>query len=355
MQTPKTSLRPQQFDMMKLTLYASVQDRALGQVRVPLGTVGNVAAEVRAAKTYCYWRYVDANGLPQREYIGSLESVADQAKVQSSQVEVAEWQALSRSSKELRALGFSFANQSAGTTFAALHNAGVFAGGGLIVGSHAYGALLNTLGFREVANYLTEDIDVARPQKIALVEPSRDSWATILNSTGFNFLPMPELDRKSGPTTYKLAGKSLMVDLLVPAKTRQAGVTRVPELDAYATALPYLDFLTGGGFLNAIVLTKDKIVPIRIPTAERFCVHKLLVSTLRSATLTAKAIKDRKQAGAIACALVDLGRAEELQTAVNELPRSARKQTKRAALLLVDQYLVREHPECANVLIDAFA
>jgi hypothetical protein len=52
-------------------------------------------------------------------------------------------------------------------TLASLHNHGLFRAGALVIGSHAYGALLNALGVKAVA-YSTEDVGIARRGALAL-------------------------------------------------------------------------------------------------------------------------------------------------------------------------------------------
>ena len=55
------------------------------------------------------------------------------------------------------------------TRSSSTHNAGVFQTGAMLVGAHAYGALLNTLGVKPRRNYTAEDIEIARDAPIQLV------------------------------------------------------------------------------------------------------------------------------------------------------------------------------------------
>jgi len=47
-----------------------------------------------------------------------------------------------------------------------LHLHGVFAAGATLIGSHAFGVLINQMGIRAAA-YATEDVDVARREALA--------------------------------------------------------------------------------------------------------------------------------------------------------------------------------------------
>lgn len=275
----------------------------------------------------------------------------DAVAVGALQAEIDEWKTLSKQSKELRALGFAFAEQGVGATVGVLYNAGVFEKGGVLIGSHAYGAILNMLGYRDSGNYLTEDVDVARLRAVSLAGQSSLVWATVLQATGLNFQPFPELQRGKPATSYKVVGAGLRVDLLVPSRTSAMNVVRVGDFDTWATSLPWLGTLLDVGTVPTVLLAKDKVVPIRVPHPEAFCIHKLLTSTLRPSTFATKAAKDRKQAGAIACALYDNGRQEELGDAIKRLPRTVRKHVLGAATLLTQQHLASEHAECADWIL----
>src|SRR5450432_3682789 len=97
-----------------------------------------------------------------------------------------------------------------------LANHGIFRGGALLVGSHAYGALLNELGAR-AANYFTEDIDIARGEKLKIALPEGGGFEKMLADSTILLNAVPGFDRKSPPTSYKAkGGDRLRVDLLVP-------------------------------------------------------------------------------------------------------------------------------------------
>jgi hypothetical protein len=350
----KFRVRPIVFDLMKQTFYAETRERASAQTAVPIGTIGTIDTETRAGKQYAYWRHLDANGTAIRDYIGSASSEEIVDTILTRTAEIADWKALATAAKELRALGFSFADQSAATVLGAIFNAGLFGGGAVLIGSHAYAAILNGLGYREPANYLTEDIDIARAERIKLATEEKKSWYDVLSGSGLKLLPVPELKRGNPPTSYKVAGKALRVDLLVSSRRRTIENVPISELDANATALPHLDYLLGGDRFDGIILAKDKVVPVRLPSPSRFCIHKLVVASLRPRAQAAKRLKDLKQAGSIACALFDTGYEQELTLAADELSATARREAKASLETLLCEWLQDEHPHCATLLTEIF-
>jgi hypothetical protein len=174
----------------------------------------------------------------------------------------------------------------------------------MIVGAHAYGALLNVLGVKPRRNYATEDIDIARYGRIELAVIPDGGVLEVLRRTGLPFVEVPELDVRRPPTSYLRRGTKLKVDLLVPSRDASYGSVRIPELKSHATALPFLGFLLAEQ-LDTVVLSRDRVIPLKVPRPERYCVHKLVVSQLRAKTSAAKDRKDLDQATVLAQVLED--------------------------------------------------
>lgn len=80
----------------------------------------------------------------------------------------------------LSRVGFATVDRKAYATLASLHNNGRFRARALLIGSHAYGALLNSLGVR-AAGYTTQDVDIERPGTLAL--PCLDGFFQMLRET----------------------------------------------------------------------------------------------------------------------------------------------------------------------------
>ncbi len=99
------------------------------------------------------------------------------------------------------------------STLASLHNHGLFRAGAVLIGSHAFGTLLNGLGAKTVP-YATEEADIARSEALAL--PELHAFIDMLRETGIGFFEVPALNRRQHPTSFKEGGRSrLKVDLLL--------------------------------------------------------------------------------------------------------------------------------------------
>jgi hypothetical protein len=225
-------------------------------------------------------------------------------------------------------------------TVASLHNHGIFSAGGLLVGSYAYGLLLNHLGVRAAA-YPTEDIDIARGTPLALESPVKGGLLAVLRESGIDFVEVPRLEKGVPSTTFKQRGPSRFhVDLLVPAPSESFPVVAVPELGAHATGLPYLGYLLAESQM-APLLSREGCCAVRVPLPERFAVHKLVVSRLR-VERGAKSNKDVLQ-GSILAAVLGETHPEALTSAVAALPRRARKHFE-AGLEQAAAHLEGAHP-----------
>jgi hypothetical protein len=140
------------------------------------------------------------------------------------------------------------------------------------------------------------------------------------------------------------------VDLLVPSPNTEIQIIEVPELKAHATALPYLAYVLGQTQM-ATLIAREGCCPVRIPIAERFAIHKLVVSQLR-ANRDAKTEKDIFQASVILAALGEKY-AGAIEAAVISLPVSARKYLIRASTISLN--LMQGHPRASEEFAGAIA
>jgi hypothetical protein len=173
----------------------------------------------------------------------------------------------------------------------------------VLVGSHAFGAIINDLGYR-VPELRTEDVDVARAGRIEVAALPKGGFLALLRETGLPFLEVPGLRRSAPATSFKVRGKALTVDLLVPAKGEPYRAVKVPELGAHATGLPFLAYLLEDA-QPSVLLGRGRIVPIAVPHAGRFALHKLAVYALRPPAEDAKRAKDLDQATTLFEALAE--------------------------------------------------
>jgi hypothetical protein len=309
-------------------LFSDTAERALNQAELLLSSPGTVVRVAKNGAVYLYWRVYGPDGKRRDEYLGREDVPATAALLEARRARVAEARDLATAARTLRAQGYAAADNSAAVTLAALCNAGFFRHGGVLVGTHAFGAILNALGARLRANYATEDVDLPRGHRIQLALRPETTFLDLLRASGLPFDEVPELDAGVPASSFKVRGQKLRVDLLVPGDQRYRSIP-IPELGVHGTGLPYLDYLVGDSG-PAVLLGRDHVVPVRVPAAARFGLHKLLVATLRAGPSAAKAEKDLLQAAVLITVLTDqLG--TELEEAARALPASARRRVARSA------------------------
>jgi hypothetical protein len=311
-------------------LFTELEATATEQREAFLGTPGNLTQRTNEGGTE-FWvhRYSDAAGRRHETYLGTNEGQAVIARLESLRKRIEEANATIARVRLLARGGFATVDRKTYSTLATLHNHGIFRAGAVLVGSHAFGALLNALGVKTVP-YATEDVDIARSE--ALVLPEIPAFIDMLRETGIEFFEVPALNRRQHPTSFKEGGRSrLKVDLLVPSPGEGYPTVPVPELKAHGKGLPYLRYLLADS-QELPVLSPYGVVLVRVPVPERYAIHKLVVSQLRTKT-SSKSGKDLFQAATLIEALVERfpGALEDALTAV---PKSAGRHVRRAAVAL---------------------
>ena len=102
---------------------------------------------------------------------------------------------------------------------------------------------------------------------------------------------------------------------------------QLPTLGVDAKALRFLDYLLADT-LRAAVLTGSGVL-VRVPTPERYALHKLIIAQRRNAVDKDKAIKDLAQARALLEVLLE-DRPDDLQDAWVDLTDRGKKWTTEA-------------------------
>lgn len=329
------------------TLFGDLERWAMSQPESFVGTAGSVIERSNASgfAFYAHQSY-DGDGKRRERYVagpvGAPEAEAAAAalrdRIEDTKRQVSSLRLLARE-------GFAVVDTRTSATLSSLANHGVFRAGGMLIGSHAYGVIINRMGIHAAA-YATEDVDIARREALAFGKHPGVSFFEMLSESGIRFFEVPDLDRKRPTTSYAKVGRStFIVDLLVPSRDESFPVVPVPELKAHATGLPYLGYLLAESQLAAL-LAKEGACTVRVPLPERFALHKLLVSQLRSGR-SAKAQKDLQQAAVLAAALAEHfpGALEEARS---KIPKRAAKYLRRALPLL--HQLTRQHPRVIEEL-----
>ncbi len=307
-------------------LFSELETTAREQPVAFLGTPGTLTQRHNDNGTE-FWvhRYSDAAGRRKETYLGTTDDQAVSARLEPLRLRIEEANATIGRVRVLARAGFATVDRKTYSTLASLHNHGLFRAGAVLIGSHAFGALLNALGVRAVP-YATEDVDIARPEALAL--PELPAFIDMLRETGIGFFEVPALHRRQHPTSFKEGGRSrLTVDLLVPSPGEGYATIAVPELKAHAKGLPYLGYLLSGS-QEVPVLSPYGVVLVRVPVPERYAVHKLVLSQLRTEK-TGKSAKDLAQAATLIAVLVE-GFPGALEDALSAAPRGAARHLRKA-------------------------
>ena len=324
------------------TLFGSVDGLVKSGVPVFAGSPGSIASRKNQhGVEYYVHRYYGGDGTQREVYLGRVGESED--SVASLRARIDEVKALLPELRLLMREGFQSSDAKTYATLASLHTHGLFAAGATLVGSHAFGVLVNQMGVRAAA-YATEDVDVARREVLAFESLPEKNFLEMLRDSGIHFVEVPQVDRQQPSSSFKQQGTSRFhVDLLVPSPDAEIRVLLIPELKAHATALPYLSYALGQTHM-ATLLSREGCCPVRVPVAERFAIHKLVVSQLRT-NREAKAGKDIFQAAVLLAALGEKFPGA-IEAAIADLPVSARRYVTNAATSVLA--LMEGHPRAVE-------
>ena len=281
------------------TLYAEVVKRVRTERQLLPGTPGSFALRERPGYgSYWYRRHYDSPGTPQVEDFICKEDDLETYEAMRGRIEAAEWS--QEQVRNLRQLGMQVAGKDAARVLVEMHNRKLFSAGLVLVGTLAFMAWLNEFGVKAVASR-TQDIDLARRQKLKLAAPQ--SFMEAVKATKLGFFALPGLSVAAQSTSVKRPGKEgLRVDILTPG-AKLGKVVPVPELDWHAQTIPHFDYLLASP-RRASMLAGGHCVPVNAPAPERLAWHKLYSST-RRANDSAKAEKDLRQAATLLAVLVE--------------------------------------------------
>ena len=260
-------------------------------------------------------------GAPQVEEFVCKENDQDSYQAMRGRIQAAEWS--QEQVRHLRLLGMQVTDKDAARVLVELHNLELFSAGLVLVGTLAFMVWLNELGVKAIASR-TQDIDLARRQKLNLAAPL--SFFEAVKATQLGFFAIPGLAAGVPSTSVKRPGKDgLRVDILTSGPAL-GQVVPVPELDWHAQTIPHFDYLLTSP-RRAAMLAGGHCIPVNAPAPERLAWHKLYSSTQRVHD-AAKADKDLRQAATLLAVLVersDLGLSASAAAAPKEVLGAARQ------------------------------
>ena len=283
------------------TLYAELLERlrVLELERTFGHLAGGFGRKVVEGKTFWYFRTSEGGHGRSEFYVGpdSESTLKLMAHYRPQRREALEAQAdLARMASMLTIGGCMRTDAPSARVISALASGGIFRLGGVLVGTHAYIALGNLLGFRWVHSTHTQDIDFAafRTLEVGVSHGQTDLWGT-LDALQMGFLPVPGLDPNSPHTSYSVRGQKLRVDLLTTASRRGPFTPiRIPRFQAAALPMLFMDYLLEGN-IHALALSGG-VSLVKVPDPARYGFHKLLVADERSIAEQTKVAKDIAQA-----------------------------------------------------------
>jgi hypothetical protein len=312
-------------DLDLLTLYADLvahvdATRRSRRGRLPPGTL---VSKVVKGGTYWYVQYEEV--VARRQVYLGPEGEKTEAQMAALRAEWDDVRADERRTARLVAMiqagGVHAPDHAAARVLEVLGVQGLFDAGAVLVDSLAFLVYEPMLGVRWGAGYVTADVDIAWSKRLEVVIPMKLPDA--LSATGLPFDSIPALDPASPSTAFKVRGKALSVDVLVPEVGKpKPGPMYIPALGVHAQPLRFLDFLIDAPEPAALVARSG--VFIRVPSPARFALHKLIVATRRPAAMQARAAKDLAQAEQLLCVLLE-DRPGDVLLAAEQLEKRGRR------------------------------
>jgi hypothetical protein len=280
----------------------------------------------RKKKGRFYWHYLrDVDGKKREEYVGPVTDKSITARVERFQNLKSDFRQRQEMARALRATGLPVPDSITGAVVEALWKAGFFRLRGVLVGTVAYQCYAGLLGIRlGGAALMKQDADFAQFWDISQnVGDSMPPMLDVLRGVDATFKEVPTLDNPFVTTQYSNSAH-YKVEFLTPNRgsdEHQARPAKMPALGgADAQPLRHLDYLIHQPERSVLIYKGG--VPVTVPRAERYAVHKLIVAVERREQ--AKAGKDIMQAGALISALAakrPLELAEAWQAAWDVGPR----------------------------------
>jgi hypothetical protein len=285
------------------TLYAELLDHLLGlEAERSVGSLaGSFTSKQVKGETYLYYQASLPGGKTRQFYLGRKSPALDRLVVRFARERTAfaaDVARVSRLAAQLRAGGAGTTDAASARVLAGLADAGVFAAGGVLVGTHGFMAIGNLLGVKWALGSLrTQDVDVGSNRQVDVdvaVPDAQIDLPAALENLQMGFLPVPALDARQPCTSFKVRGQALRVDLLCPKRGQTDAPIFIPRFNAAAQPLAHLGFLLESPE-RAVILANTAAL-VNVPAPARFALHKLLVAQLRPASFAAKAEKDLLQA-----------------------------------------------------------
>lgn len=284
---------------------------------------GSFVKLARRGREYWYHRTLqaqeDGTSKLKAQYVGPVSDPEITKRVENAQLLKADYVVRRKLASQLRRSGLPAPTRIEGEVIDRLAKNGLFRLRAILVGTHAFQTYGGLLGVKlDDVLYRTEDLDIAQFHSVSvLIDDKMDDIGEILFGVDETFAPIFH-----GFSDNLVAGyrnrDGIRLEVLTPNRSNAdygSTLARMPALGGIgAQPLPFLDFLIRDPVRS--VLLHEAGVGVVVPSPERFAVHKLIVSTRRSATQArSKISKDLSQASSLIRALTEAGQSYELGSA----------------------------------------
>jgi len=259
----------------------------------------------RGGESYWYFRtreglganaqefYIGPDDEPTRKLIQAYKDGRENAQANAARI--------ARLAAMLRSGGVTLTDATSTRIIRAFASTGVFRLGGVLVGTHAFVSIGNSMGVKWPSALHTQDVDfgamanrrigigvIQSPQLMAHIPKA-------IEALEMGFIPNIRIHAASKPTSYVVPGKEWRIDLVTaPQGSDREAPIEIPRLGVYAQPLEFMDYLLEKTMDAAIVGNTGVLV--QVPEPARFAIHKLLVASNRDKRSILKAAKDRQQA-----------------------------------------------------------
>jgi hypothetical protein len=301
-------------------------DRARGFAHLS----GTFTTKAIGGAEYVYFQYSDPGGRKRQFSIGrrdaAIDAIVERYREDRSlrETDVAQ---IARLAGLLRAAGVAVLPHAPARVLRAFADAGVFAAGGVLVGSYAFLTLGNLLGrVWAGAAWRTHDVDVAAHLRFALPAVEADV-PRALDSLKMGFVPVPEFDPRHPSTSFSARGRTIRVDLITPGSEKDTAPIFLPRFKAAAAPIKYLSLVMRDAQPAAAVESNSATLVV-VPAPARFALHELLVSQTRSLFQQTKSGKDQHQAALLIECLAE-DRPDDLESVAADFAKSGPAVTKK--------------------------
>lgn len=296
---------PKELSLTTSTLYAELRELALSIALVEniASTPGSIVTKKLGKGHFVYYQYRDLDGKTKQRYLGTdnneMRAVLANIDARSESLKL-DRQRMLALGKAFLAAGGSAIPHAPFRVIKGFSDAGVLRPiehGATLIGTYAFAALGNLLGVQWDSQLQTNDIDLAASDNVNMaVTEELPRFEDILSQLEMGFIPVPSLNAKHPSSSYRVRGKELRVDLLTPQLGKASNKPKyIKALNAVAEPIRHLDFLLED-VVPALLISTSGVVLANVPSPERYCLHKLIVSESRAPSFRAKAQKDRIQA-----------------------------------------------------------